>query len=228
MTDLSSPPLPDSTSSPVVVSHLTLALRAHPDRQLVAYLLCGFMHGFNLGFRGVFTDSTRGLAIIFGLATPPARANKLLTRSLLFVSYGVEIVMGRMEARLPPDKLISLCSLLSACSTTRTVKKGKLLSIIGKLSFVCKVVKPGRLFLRRLIDLPTTQVSLEHYVTLDPLGGESSCPPGMVCSFFKPHPSPRPSSDFSQTLRTLGWVVLWRLLGFFFLASPHGRVAHKC
>ena len=56
VTALSSPPLPDSIYSPVVVSHLAFALRGHPDRQLVAYLLRGFTHGFDLGFRGVFTE----------------------------------------------------------------------------------------------------------------------------------------------------------------------------
>ena len=44
-------------------------------------------------------------------------------------------------------------------------------SIIGSLSFACKVVKSGRLFLRRLIDLSTTVLHLDHHITL--LNGEA-------------------------------------------------------
>ena len=39
--------------------------------------------------------------------------------------------------------------------------KKELLSLIGLLSFACKVVKPGRIFLRRLIDLSMTMTNLE-------------------------------------------------------------------
>ena len=37
--------------------------------------------------------------------------------------------------------------------------KQEFLSLIGKLSFICKVVHPGRIFLRRLIDLSTFNIS---------------------------------------------------------------------
>ncbi|XP_057296127.1 uncharacterized protein LOC130625062 [Hydractinia symbiolongicarpus] len=44
--------------------------------------------------------------------------------------------------------------------------KRELLSLIGSLSFACKVVKCGRMFLRRLIDLSTTVRSLHHHISL--------------------------------------------------------------
>ena len=49
----------------------------------------------------------------------------------------------------------------------RTCTKRELLSLIGKLAFACKVVPPGRLFLRRPIDLLTTVTHLHHHVTLN-------------------------------------------------------------
>ena len=49
----------------------------------------------------------------------------------------------------------------------RTFTKRELLSLIGKLAFACKVVPPGRLFLRRLIDLSTTATHLHHHVALN-------------------------------------------------------------
>ena len=43
----------------------------------------------------------------------------------------------------------------------------ELLSLIGSLSFACKVVKPGRIFLRRLVDLSTSVSRLSHHITIN-------------------------------------------------------------
>ena len=43
----------------------------------------------------------------------------------------------------------------------------ELLSLIGFLAFACKVVKPGRMFLRRLIDLSSSVDSLNHFIYLN-------------------------------------------------------------
>ena len=45
--------------------------------------------------------------------------------------------------------------------------KTQLKSLIGKLSFVAKVVRPGRLFLRRLIDLSKTVKKGHHHISLN-------------------------------------------------------------
>ena len=47
------------------------------------------------------------------------------------------------------------------------VKNCELLSLIGLLSHACEVVRSGRSFLRRLIDLSTIPKHLEHYVRLN-------------------------------------------------------------
>ena len=39
--------------------------------------------------------------------------------------------------------------------------------MIGSLSFACKVIKPGRMFLRRLIDLSTSVHRLNHHICLN-------------------------------------------------------------
>ena len=58
-----------------------------------------------------------------------------------------------MEARLPQDKLDKLRSLLQAQTRRRKITLLELQSLIGLLNFCCSVVRPGRCFLRRLIDL---------------------------------------------------------------------------
>ena len=49
----------------------------------------------------------------------------------------------------------------------RSGKKRYLLSLIGVLQHVATVVKPGRTFVRSLIDASTTVKSLEHYIHLN-------------------------------------------------------------
>ena len=49
----------------------------------------------------------------------------------------------------------------------RTCTKRQLKSLVGKLNHICKVVRPGRTFLRRLIDLSTTVKRMHHHITLN-------------------------------------------------------------
>ena len=93
--------------------------------------------------------------------------NKLVGPSTVSTYLGILIDTENMQIRLPPEKLESLKNLLATWSSKVKCKKRELLSLIGKLSFACKVVKPGRMFLRRLIKLSTTVTSLDHYICID-------------------------------------------------------------
>ena len=61
---------------------------------------------------------------------------------------GIEIDSDDMVIRLPEEKLFELRSLLEAWVVKHKCTKRELLSLIGKLSFAAKVVKPRRLFVR--------------------------------------------------------------------------------
>ena len=88
-----------------------------------------------------------------------------LTEVITFL--GIILDAAKMELRLPKDKLEALMALLGNWDVKkRTTTKRELLSLIGKLSFAAKVVPPGRIFLRRLIDLSTSVKKLHHHVTL--------------------------------------------------------------
>ena len=97
----------------------------------------------------------------------PINRNKLVGPSTVLTYLGILIDTENMQIRLPPEKLESLKNLLATWSSKVKCKKRELLSLIGKLSFACKVVKPGRMFLRRLIKLSTTVTSLDHYICID-------------------------------------------------------------
>ncbi len=72
-----------------------------------------------------------------------------------------------MQLKLPADKLTDTLSLLHSWSSKKKCTKRELLSLIGKLSFICKIIPSGRIFLRRLIDLSTSVQKLSHHISLN-------------------------------------------------------------
>ena len=66
---------------------------------------------------------------------------------------GILLDPSTMEARLPDDTLSRLRSLISSRRTKTCCRLQDLQSLIGFLHFACKVVAPGRPFLRRMIAL---------------------------------------------------------------------------
>ena len=97
----------------------------------------------------------------------PIAEDKTVPPSSVMTYLGIEIDSIRQEVRLPSEKREHLCTLLAAWSNRKKCTKRELLSLIGSLSFAAKVVKPGRLFLRRLIDLSTTVKGLNFFIVLN-------------------------------------------------------------
>ena len=87
------------------------------------------------------------------------------TTTLSFL--GIELDSNAMEVRLPEQKLIRLHKLLISWRSHKACKKRGLLSPIGLLPHACKVVRSGRSFLRRLIDLSMVSKHLDHYLCLN-------------------------------------------------------------
>ena len=80
---------------------------------------------------------------------------------------GIEIDTKRMELRLPQAKLDRLKDLIATWVERKAGKKRDILSLIGQLAHACKVVTPGRTFLRRLIDLASSRSNLDHWIRID-------------------------------------------------------------
>lgn len=96
----------------------------------------------------------------------PIKQEKTVTATTNIIFMGLEIDSIKMEARLPEDKLAKLRELLGSFKSRRKVKLRELQSLLGLLNFCCKVVLPGRAFLRRLIDLTRHVVKPYHRITL--------------------------------------------------------------
>ena len=99
-----------------------------------------------------------------GVTVAPQKTEGPVT-SLSFL--GILLDTERMELRLPNDKLIRLRALIHEWKGRRACRKRQLLSLIGQLQHACKVVRAGRSFLRRLIDLSTVPKKMHHQVRLN-------------------------------------------------------------
>ena len=97
----------------------------------------------------------------------PIAEDKLVGPTTTLTYLGIEIDSVAMTIRLPADKLQQIKAIIKQWLRRRKCTKRELLSLIGLLAFAAKVVKPGRMFLRRLIDLSTTVDSLHYYIYLN-------------------------------------------------------------
>ena len=93
----------------------------------------------------------RILAVCRELGVPLA-LDKLEGPSHCLTFLGIEMDTQRGVLRLPTDKLSRVKVLLAQWSTRKTCRRRQLESLVGTLQHACRVVKPGRAFLRRMID----------------------------------------------------------------------------
>ena len=100
---------------------------------------------------------------VFNIIGVPVALDKLEGPSQVITFLGIEIDSNSFTIRLPLDKLRELRQLVHLWMNRRKCTKRELLSLIGSLSFACKVIRPGRMFLRRLIDLSTSVSKLSHH-----------------------------------------------------------------
>jgi hypothetical protein len=83
----------------------------------------------------------------------PIKSSKTVYPTTTLTFLGLELDTKKFEIRLPQDKLTNLQQEIRSFQGKNSVTLKALQSLIGKLNFACKVVPPGRTFLRRLIDL---------------------------------------------------------------------------
>ena len=96
----------------------------------------------------------------------PVKSSKVEGPSTTLTFLGILLDTTTMEASITQDRKQALLSELLYLRHRQNCTKRELLSLIGKLSFCCKVLPAGRIFLRRLIDLSTTVSKLHHHLSL--------------------------------------------------------------
>ena len=124
--------------------------------------------------------------IVLGPPGSPECATALETVMLTCADLGVPLAMDKLEGpvpcltflgieidtaagvlRLPRDKFERMQATLGQWSSRRVCKRRELESLIGTLQHACKVIRPGRAFLRRLIDLLRISHRPHHHIRLN-------------------------------------------------------------
>ena len=155
-------------SSPAIFNHyadaLEFAMWANSVQDLLHYLDDYFTAGpadtsdcqHNIGkMVGVCRDL--GFAVNPAKVTPPMSVTNFL---------GIDIDSVQGVARIDPELLQAISQELSGFRWAKSATKCEILSLIGKLHFICRVCPLGRAFLHRMIDVSKKAKYLHHWIKL--------------------------------------------------------------
>ena len=81
---------------------------------------------------------------------------------LIFLGIIIDTLQG--ELRLPADKLQRLLELVTTWLSKKVCTCRELETLIGTLQHACKVIRPGRSFLRRAIALLSVAKQRHHHI----------------------------------------------------------------
>jgi hypothetical protein len=104
---------------------------------------------------------------VFARLGLPLHLQKCEGPSTVLVFLGIELDSVQQLARLPLDKVVHVLRLLQSWSRKKTCTRRDLESLIGSLHHACRVVVPGRTFLRRMIDLLCCFRHRDHPIRLN-------------------------------------------------------------
>ncbi|XP_052796973.1 uncharacterized protein LOC128229245 isoform X1 [Mya arenaria] len=96
----------------------------------------------------------------------PIKSSKTVFPNTQVEVHGILVDTNSLTASLPPDKVQLLRTLLESFKKRKKVTLKQLQSLLGHLNFACKVIKPGRCFLRRLYDLTIGCTKPNHHIRL--------------------------------------------------------------
>ena len=158
----------DGRSSPYLFDTLPTAIewicRNNYNLPMTCHLLDDFLGAESKKTKGQFLKVVLKLFDELGV---PMSSDKVHGPLTCLEFLGITLDTVRMEARLSVEKIINLQETVLLFSSKKKCTKRELLSLIGSLSFACKVIIPGRPFLARLISLSCTVQKLEHKIYLN-------------------------------------------------------------
>ena len=94
--------------------------------------------------------------------------SKICQPSTTMEYLGIVLDTDLLQARISSDRLEEVLTELLEWRKRKTATKRQILSLIGKLTFVSRVVRPGRTFVRRMISLASKVPHLHHRISLTP------------------------------------------------------------
>ena len=140
-------------SSPGIFDNLPRAVewicKYNYDLQWLCHLLDDFLSAEPVSLKGHSISTPKNVfALLLGIPIAPGKIEEPCT-TLEFLVITLDTVL--FEARLSTEKVNKLGDTLTKFLGKNKCSKRELLSLVGSLSFACKVVVPGRAFLSRMI-----------------------------------------------------------------------------
>lgn len=94
----------------------------------------------------------------------PLAEDKTVGPTTCLTFLGLEIDTIEMLVRVPHPKCVELQNLLKQLSPLKKVTLKQLQSVLGKLNFFTRAIRPGRAFVRRLYDATIGVTEPHHYL----------------------------------------------------------------
>lgn len=98
-------------------------------------------------------EALNTLERVFALLGIPLAMEKRDGPTPIIIFLGIIIDTIRQELRLPADKLARLVAMVTEWGRRKTCRRQELESLIGTLQHACRVIPPGRSFMRRALSL---------------------------------------------------------------------------
>ena len=132
-----------------VATALEWILHSHGIETILHYLDDFLIIAFSTALCGTQLNLATTICQLLGV---PLADEKVEGPATCLKFLGILLDTMAMEARLPPDKLARLTTMVEDWLTRSSASKSELQSLLGHLYAAAKVVVPGRTFVRRLVE----------------------------------------------------------------------------
>ena len=142
-------------SAPKIFNSVADALQWAAKHAGISYLE-HFLDDFITAGAPLSGECQNNLSLLIDLCSKmglPLAVDKQEGPSSCLVFLGIEVDTDKLELRLPRDKLLRLQATLRHWRDLKCCKKNNLQSLVGQLHDASIVIRSGRTFIRRLIDL---------------------------------------------------------------------------
>ena len=142
-------------SAPLIFSAVAYALQWVMQREGVSWLAHYIDYFVRVGASGS-AECTRNAAIMhdvcerLGMPTEPSKDEG---PAIVLSFLGLELDIVALEVRLLEEKMRRLKVVLGSWRGRKACRKRELLSLIGSLTHAWRAAKPGKSYIRHLIDL---------------------------------------------------------------------------
>ena len=156
-------------SAPFLFNQLSTAIHWILQHKYSIHHLLHYLDDFFTAGAPASQECSNNLSAMLSLCqriNAPVKPSKVEGPTTLLTFLGILIDTSTMTASITDERKQDLISSLQSLLQHSKCTKRQLLSLIGKLSFACKVIPAGRIFLRRLIDISCSVSRLHHHIKL--------------------------------------------------------------